>query len=45
MAVTFTQTGTIPAPLCNGRSTRLADKGTLVMGFGNHVTAVEVLRR
>ncbi|MGA8020377.1 MAG: beta-ketoacyl synthase N-terminal-like domain-containing protein [Desulfobacterales bacterium] len=45
MAVTFTQAGTIPAPLCNGRLTRLADKGTLVLGFGNHVTAVEVLRR
>ncbi|MGA8242013.1 MAG: beta-ketoacyl synthase N-terminal-like domain-containing protein [Desulfobacterales bacterium] len=45
MAVTFTQAGTIPAPLCNGRLIRLADKGTLVLGFGNHVTAVEVLRR
>jgi 3-oxoacyl-[acyl-carrier-protein] synthase-1/3-oxoacyl-[acyl-carrier-protein] synthase II len=45
MAVTFTQAGTIPAPLCNGRFNGLADKGTLVLGFGNHVTAVEVLRR
>ena len=45
MAVTFTQAGTIPAPLCNGRFNDLADKGTLVLGFGNHVTAIEVLRR
>jgi 3-oxoacyl-[acyl-carrier-protein] synthase-1/3-oxoacyl-[acyl-carrier-protein] synthase II len=45
MAVHFTQTGTIPGALCNGRFTRLADKGILVLGFGNHVTAVEVLRR
>jgi 3-oxoacyl-[acyl-carrier-protein] synthase-1/3-oxoacyl-[acyl-carrier-protein] synthase II len=45
MAVTFTQAGTIPGPLCNGRFARLADKGTLVLGFGNQVTAVEVLRR
>jgi 3-oxoacyl-[acyl-carrier-protein] synthase-1/3-oxoacyl-[acyl-carrier-protein] synthase II len=45
MAVTFTQAGTIPAPLCNGRLNRLAGKGTLVLGFGHHVTAVEVMRR
>ena len=45
MAVTFTQAGAIPAPLCNGRFNGLADKGTLVLGLGNHVTAVEVLRR
>jgi 3-oxoacyl-(acyl-carrier-protein) synthase len=45
LAVAFTQAGMIPAPLCNGCFTRLADKGILVLGFGNHVTAVEVLRR
>ena len=45
MAVHFTQAGTIPGPLCNGRFTRLVDKGILVLGFGNHVTAVEVLQQ
>jgi 3-oxoacyl-[acyl-carrier-protein] synthase I len=42
MAVRFTQEGVVPGPLCGGRALRLAGKGSLVIGFGKCVTAIEV---
>jgi len=45
MAVNFTQAGTIPGPLCNGRAVQLSGKGCLVLGLGKFVTAMEVVLR
>jgi len=45
MAVRFTQEGVVPGPLCSGQTLRLAGKGSLVIGFGKCVTAVEVSLR
>ncbi len=45
LAVAYTRAGAIPGPLCGGAAVRLNGKGILVLGFGNPVTAVEVLRR
>jgi 3-oxoacyl-[acyl-carrier-protein] synthase-1/3-oxoacyl-[acyl-carrier-protein] synthase II len=42
MAVRFAQEGVVPGPLCSGRALRLAGKGSLVIGFGKCVTAIEV---
>lgn len=43
LAVMFVQDGEIPANACQERPTPLLGRGVLALGFGNHVTAVEVM--
>ncbi|MFZ0725331.1 MAG: beta-ketoacyl synthase N-terminal-like domain-containing protein [Desulfobacterales bacterium] len=45
LAVAYTRDGAIPGPPGGVGPIRLGGKGILVLGFGNPVTAVEVLRR
>ncbi|MFZ0614144.1 MAG: beta-ketoacyl synthase chain length factor, partial [Desulfobacterales bacterium] len=45
LAAAYTGAGAIPGPLCDRGPIRLNGKGILVLGLGNTVTAVEVLRR
>jgi 3-oxoacyl-[acyl-carrier-protein] synthase-1/3-oxoacyl-[acyl-carrier-protein] synthase II len=43
LAVAFVKAGVIPGNVCHTSPIPLRGKGVLVMGFGNHVTAVEIL--
>jgi 3-oxoacyl-(acyl-carrier-protein) synthase len=42
LAVSFTHTGEIPANICFPRPTPLQGRGILVLGFGSHITAMEI---
>jgi 3-oxoacyl-[acyl-carrier-protein] synthase-1/3-oxoacyl-[acyl-carrier-protein] synthase II len=43
LAVAFVKAGVIPGNICHSSPIPLRGRGILVMGFGNHVTAVEIL--
>jgi len=43
LAVAFVKSGVVPGNICHSNPIPLRGKGILVMGFGNHVTAVEIL--
>ena len=43
MAVNFLQKGQIPGPLCKGNPVELGEKGALIIGTGNYITAIEVM--
>jgi hypothetical protein len=43
LAVMFVQAGEIPGNACDQRPTPLSGRGVLVLGFGNHITAVEII--
>jgi 3-oxoacyl-[acyl-carrier-protein] synthase-1/3-oxoacyl-[acyl-carrier-protein] synthase II len=45
MAVTFLQEGKIPARFCQGEPGDLQEKGALIIGTGEFITAVEVMTR
>lgn len=45
LAAGFMKQGEIPGSLCNGRSLRLNGRGTLVLGLGGFVTAMELIKR
>jgi 3-oxoacyl-[acyl-carrier-protein] synthase-1/3-oxoacyl-[acyl-carrier-protein] synthase II len=42
LAVSFAHTGEIPANICFPRATPLRGRGILVLGFGSHITAMEI---
>jgi 3-oxoacyl-[acyl-carrier-protein] synthase-1/3-oxoacyl-[acyl-carrier-protein] synthase II len=42
LAVAFVKAGVMPGSICRTSPIPLRGKGVLVMGFGNHVTAVEI---
>jgi len=42
LAVLFTEKGTVPEGVCGGAPFDLDGRGVLVLGFGSHVTAMEV---
>ena len=42
LAVLFTEKGTVPEGVCGGEPVDLDGRGILVLGFGRHVTALEV---
>ncbi|QTA80803.1 Putative 3-oxoacyl-[acyl-carrier-protein] synthase, fabF-like [Desulfonema limicola] len=43
MAVSFIEKGEIPEALCKGTKKSLHKKGVLILGFGDFITAVEVI--
>jgi 3-oxoacyl-(acyl-carrier-protein) synthase len=43
MAVNFLQKGQIPGPFCKGKPMQLGEKGALIIGTGDFVTAMEVM--
>ena len=43
MAVNFLQKGQIPGPFCKGKPVQLGEKGALIIGTGDFVTAMEVM--
>ena len=43
LALNLLKQNTIPAALCNNKICKIDNKGILIMGFGNYITAVEVL--
>jgi 3-oxoacyl-(acyl-carrier-protein) synthase len=43
LAVLFVQAGEIPGNACRQRPTPLSGRGVLVLGFGNHITAMEIM--
>jgi 3-oxoacyl-[acyl-carrier-protein] synthase-1/3-oxoacyl-[acyl-carrier-protein] synthase II len=43
LGVLFVQTGEIPGNVCHQKATSLLGRGVLVLGFGNYITAVEIL--
>jgi len=43
MAVKFLQQGQIPAPLCEDKPGELGEKGALIIGTGDYITAMEVM--
>ena len=43
MAVNFLQKGHIPGPLCKGKPVNLGEKGALIVGTGDFITAMEVM--
>jgi 3-oxoacyl-[acyl-carrier-protein] synthase-1/3-oxoacyl-[acyl-carrier-protein] synthase II len=43
MAARFLQQGRIPGPLCGGRPAALGNRGALIFGTGNFITAMEVM--
>jgi 3-oxoacyl-[acyl-carrier-protein] synthase-1/3-oxoacyl-[acyl-carrier-protein] synthase II len=45
MAVKFLQEGKIPEPLCQDKPTDLSKKGALIIGTGDIITAMEVMRQ
>jgi 3-oxoacyl-[acyl-carrier-protein] synthase-1/3-oxoacyl-[acyl-carrier-protein] synthase II len=42
LAVSFIRAGEIPAHICCPRSTPLQGRGVLVLGFGSHITGMEI---
>lgn len=42
LAVSFVRAGEIPAHMCHLRPTSLQGRGVLVLGFGSHITAMEI---
>ena len=43
MAVKFLQEGKLPEPLCEGKPVDLGEKGALIIGTGDFITALEVM--
>lgn len=43
LAVLFVEQGTVPGGICGGTPADLNGRGILVLGFGRHVTALEVM--
>ena len=43
MAVNFLQKGQIPEPLCEDKPVELGEKGALIIGTGDFITAMEVM--
>ena len=43
MAAAFLQAGEIPAAICQGKPGNLQEKGALIIGTGEYITAVEVM--
>jgi hypothetical protein len=43
MAVKFLQEGQIPEPLCEDKPVELGEKGALIIGTGDFITALEVM--
>ncbi|MDY6968914.1 MAG: beta-ketoacyl-[acyl-carrier-protein] synthase family protein [Spirochaetota bacterium] len=44
VAIQFIQRGEIPMHLCKNKTLRLGNKGILILGLGNFVTAIKVLK-
>jgi len=45
MAVRFLQQGRIPQPLCGGKPEEMGNRGALIFGAGDFITAMEIIPR